>query len=115
MAKNNRTSKRFKAVVRILKNLENRMVADGTSPEVASYLIECLVYNAPDSCFGGYSWAQRLRAVLVHIWEDTEDVACEKRWVEVYDVKFLFHSTQKWTRGEARDFVHAAWQYVSDT
>jgi hypothetical protein len=115
VAKNNRTSKRFKAVVRILKNLENRMVADGTSPEVASYLIECLVYNAPDSCFGGYSWAQRVRAVLVHIWEDTEDVACEKRWVEANDVKFLFHSTQKWSRGEARDFVHAAWQYVSDS
>ena len=49
-----------------------------SSPEVASYLIECLVYNAPDSCFGGYSWAQRVRAVLVHIWEETEGPECEK-------------------------------------
>jgi hypothetical protein len=115
VAKNEATGRAVKRVVRILKNLENLMVSDGTSPEVASYLVECLVYNCPNSCFTGERWAGRVRAVLVHIWEDTEAVGCEARWLEVNEVKLLFHATQKWTREEARDFVHDAWQYVKDS
>jgi hypothetical protein len=114
VASNNATSRRFKRTVRILKNLENKMVKDGTHPEVASYLVECLVYNAPKICFGGATWASRTRAVLLHIWEQTEDSSCEKQWVEVNGIKYLFHTRQKWTRDEARDFVRAAWQYVKD-
>jgi hypothetical protein len=113
VTKNNETSKRFKCVVRILKNLENQMVKDGTTPEVASYLIESLVFNSPDSCFlDATTWARQVRNVLVHIWEDTEVEECEKRWFEVNRVKYLFHAWQKWDRDEARAFVHAAWQYV---
>lgn len=116
VSKNLATSKRFKCVVRILKNLENHMVDQGTSPEVASYLIESLVYNAPNSCFlNGSTWAQRTRAVLVHAWQDTEDLECEKRWFEVNDIKYLFHAWQKWDRSEARAFVKAAWQYVKNS
>jgi hypothetical protein len=113
VAKNKATSKRFKSVVRILKNLENRMVDDGVSPVVASYMIESLVWNAPDHLFLGPSTlGGRTREVLAHVWEDTEDSESEKRWVEVNDIKYLFHPTQRWTRQEARNFVHAAWQYV---
>jgi hypothetical protein len=116
VAKNDDTSRRFKCVVRILKNLENQMVKDGTSPEVASYLIESRVYNAPRTCFMNWStWGGRVRSVLVHGWEDTEAVECEKRWYEVNHIKYLFHVSQKWSRDEARSFVHAAWQYVKDS
>src|SRR6478672_597240 len=109
--KNTDTSKRFKRIVRILKNLENKMVVDGVCSEVPSYLIESLVFNCPTNCFSG-SWAQQVRAVLVHIWEDTKEAECEDRWFEVNNIKFLFHVTQKWTRADARSFVHEAWQYV---
>jgi hypothetical protein len=112
VAKNEATSKRFKRVVRILKNLENLMVAERDSPEVPSYLVECLVFTCPDSCFEDSTWAGQVRNVLVHIWKDTEDAESEKRWVEVNEVKRLFHPSQRWTREEARAFVHAAWQYV---
>jgi len=112
VVKNERTQRRFKRVVRILKTLENRMVADGVSPVVPGYLVECLVHGAPDPCFSGYSWGSRVRQVLAHIWTDTESAECESRWLEVNGVKLLFHSTQKWTRQSARDFVNAAWQYV---
>ena len=54
----------------------------------------------------------RVRAVLAHVWDDTESVDSEKRWVVVNDIKYLFHTWQKWDRQEARDFVHAAWPYV---
>jgi hypothetical protein len=114
-AKNIATSRRFKRVVRILKRLENKLVEDGVVDEVASYLIESMVYNAPGSCFAGYTWAHDVRAVLVHIWQDTEEPECEKRWFEVNGIKYLFHSTQKWTRDEARNFVYEAWQYVHES
>jgi len=112
VAKNLRTQKRYKRVVRILKSLENRMVADAASPAVPGYLVECLVFGAPESYFNRYTWAERVRAVLTHIWKDTESVECESRWFEVNGVKLLFHAAQKWTRQDARNFVLAAWQYV---
>jgi hypothetical protein len=114
-AKNNATSRRFKRVVRILKRLENKMVEDGVLGEVASYLIESLVHNVPNDRFRGFSWGSDVRAVLLHIWEDTEDVECEKRWFEANRVKFLFHWHQKWDRDEARNFVWQAWQYVHES
>ena len=115
VAKNDETHRRFKRVVRILKTLENRMVEDGASPPVPGYLVECLVYGAPGRCFSGYTWASRVREVLAHIWTDTESAECASRWLEVNGVKLLFHPAQKWTRHSARDFVHAAWQYVEES
>jgi hypothetical protein len=112
--KNENTSRRYKCVVRILKNLENRMVNDGASPVVASYLIESLVFNTPNQQFSnGGTWGQHARNVLGYIWEATEAVDCEKSWTEANDIKYLFHVWQKWNREEARAFVHAAWQYVA--
>lgn len=115
VAKNDETSQRFKRAVRILKNLENRMVDDGSCPVVASYLIECLTFNCPPRCFQRSSWAERIRSVLAHVWEDTENAECEQRWFEVNAIKYLFRANQKWTRDEARRFFHAAWQYVKDS
>ncbi len=115
VAKNDHTSRRFKSVVRIMKNLENRMVADGAHPEIASYLVESLVYGCPDRCFGGSTWAWRVRAVISHVWSDTENVACETQWLEVNGIKYLFHAWQKWDRADARSFAHAAWQYVAES
>ncbi len=115
VAKNEDTSRRFKRVVRILKNLENKMVADGASPEVASYLIESLIFNCPNSCFSGSTWAAQMRSVLLYIWENTRDLECERDWMEVNGIKYLFCVAQKWTREDARAFVHAAWQYVESS
>lgn len=115
VAKNEATSRRYKSVVRILKNLENRMVADGASPVVASYLIESLTFNAPNPSFQLATWGQRVREVLVHAWTDTEQAGAEQRWFEANNIKYLFHQQQKWTRDEARAFIHAAWQYVANS
>lgn len=53
VAKNRRTSDRFKPTVRIFKNLRNHCVANDfigadTAP---SYFVSCLIYNAPDVAF----------------------------------------------------------------
>lgn len=113
--KNNRTNQAYKKAVRILKRLENAMVSDGTHREVPSFFIECLVYNCPDSLFAASTWTATVEGVLAHIYnqldgaEPTDD---DDRWLEVNDTKFLFHSSQKWTRKDARDFTYAGWNYL---
>lgn len=51
--KHQNTSSRFKPMVRIWKNLRNRMVADGkiTKALAPSYFVEGMLWNVPDSLF----------------------------------------------------------------
>lgn len=51
--KNNNTSRRFKRLVRIVKNLNLRMEDDGyyKNANITSFLLECLTYNYPNSNF----------------------------------------------------------------
>lgn len=113
--KNNRTNQAYKKTVRILKRLENAMVSDGSHTEVPSFLVECLVYNCPDKLFAPPSWTEVVEGVLAHIFAYTnasEPSTDDERWVEVNEAKYLFHSTQEWTREEARRFVVAGWAYL---
>lgn len=52
--KHQATSSWFKPMVRILKNMRNRMVGDGYLAEgvAPSYFLEGMLYNAPNGCFG---------------------------------------------------------------
>jgi hypothetical protein len=68
VAKNARTSKRFKAIVRIIKRLRNLMQEAGTFVGPApSYLLECLVWNAPDSCFAHATLGEDIRSVMAFL------------------------------------------------
>jgi hypothetical protein len=145
-AKNSRTNQRFKRAVRVLKRVENAMVGDNVHREVPSFLVECLVYNCPDRLLTPYSWSDRIRGLLVHIWDATQGDAepgahelwlevneskgpaqnylrdsvrnpacqtpCEGRSSSASDPKYLFCTHQSWTRGDARDFSKAAWNYL---
>jgi hypothetical protein len=112
VAHNVATARQFKRLTRILRNLENLMVEDGASPEVASYLIECLVFNCPAECFGYVTRADQTRAVLLHIAEGCSTLGCERTWWEVNGVRALFGPEQRWTRQHAHAFAVAAWPYV---
>ncbi len=110
-----RTSTRFKNVVRIMKRVENAMVVDGAHRDVQSFFIESLVYNCPDPVFNRSSWTDRVRGVIVHIYEHTqgpEPAVDSERLLEVNECKYLFSSAQPWTRAHARDFAQAAWTYL---
>lgn len=114
-AKNTRTNQAFKKAVRILKRLENTMIADRYHRETPSFFIECLVYNCPDSIFGRSSWTSVAKGVLAHIYtslDGPEPSEQSERWLEVNRAKFLFSSAQKWTRKDARDFAYAGWNYL---
>ncbi len=116
--KNTRTNTIYKKTVRVLKRVENAMVADGVHRAVPSFFIECLVYNCPDAIFTRYTWTERVRGILVHIWdglEGTEPSEESARWLEANECKYLFHANQKWTRTDGRDFAKAAWNHLGYT
>jgi len=114
-AKNTRTNQYFKKAVRIMKRAENAMLAAGVHREVPSFFVECLVYNCPNSILLESTWTETIRGVIAHIWnglEGAEPSEESKRWLEVNECKYLFDSTQAWTRTDGRDFAKAAWNYL---
>jgi hypothetical protein len=114
VVKNNITGRRFKTMVRILKRLRNEMDANGitaTGP-IPSYLIECLVFNAPKGAFGHIQYVDDMRLILAHTIHGTSTDANCVEWGEVNDLKYLFRPTQPWTRIQAYQFLIAAWIYV---
>ena len=52
--KNSETQRKYKRVVRILKNLKNKMDDEGyaTAKKVPGFLLECLCFNVPNDDFG---------------------------------------------------------------
>jgi predicted nucleotidyltransferase len=113
VAKNDATSRRFKAVTRILKRLRNEMVDEGheAAEPIPSYLIECLVWNVPNESLGHVAFKSDVRDAIAHLWNETRaDESCNE-WGEVNELKYLFRG-QPWTRGEVNDFLQAAWDYI---
>ncbi|MFB8777132.1 nucleotidyltransferase domain-containing protein [Streptomyces broussonetiae] len=114
-AKNKRTNQYYKKAVRIMKRVENAMVAEDVHREVPSFFVECLVYNCPDRIFMEPTWAKTVEGIIVHVWQELdgpEPSEESERWFEVNGCKFLFHPTQAWSRQDGRDFVKAAWNYL---
>lgn len=117
VSKNDQTSRRFKGMVRILKKLRVELEDAGkaVAAEVPGYLIECLVWNAPNWCFEQPSWEDRVQSVLRFLWQSTaESTLCDK-WCEVDAIKYLFRPSQPWTQEQAHAFINAAWDYVGVT
>lgn len=82
--KNDRTRRRFKALVRILKRLRDEM---SERPPVGinspkSLFIESLVWNAPDYLFGHATFTEDVRGVLGFLVTNTADAAACAEWGE---------------------------------
>lgn len=112
--KNLATGSRFKFIVRALKNLKNEMegLGIGAAKGIPSYLIECLVYNVPNSYFAGDSYIDIMRSCIAHIAVETQSDEKSKDWKEVNEHKYLFRPLQPWTRDQARSFALAAWVHA---
>src|SRR5882724_2680253 len=67
-ARNNETGRHYKRVIRILKRLRNRMQEDRVeaAEDIASFLIECLVWNCPVEAFQHDRYTDDVRYVLAH-------------------------------------------------
>ncbi len=114
VAKNNATDRRFKRAVRIVKKLSHEMEDAGVASArtMASFLIESLIWNAPDHLFGRPSLRDMTQGVVAHLWEQTRTDATCGAWTEENGIKLLFHGSQSWTRAQANQFLYDAWNYV---
>jgi hypothetical protein len=112
--KQNNTSQRYKKMVRILKKLRNKMQDENIldSQDVASFLIESMAWNVPDNHFGKDAYYDDLRSVIASCFNATLNNEACKDYCEVNDIKYLFHSSQPWTREKAHNFFDAAWEYI---
>jgi hypothetical protein len=113
VAKNDRTGTRFKSIVRTLKNLRYDMAESGISESncICSYLIESLIYNVPDFVLSGESYYQNVRDCIAMCYQATAPEGDCDKWFEPNGIKFLFHSSQPWTRQQVNEFTLAAWRY----
>ena len=117
VSKNTETSRRFKGMVRILKKLRIELEEAGspTATAVPGYLLECLVWNAPNWCFYGDTWEDRVQSVLRFLWQNTNNSTLCDKWCEVDDIKYLFRISQPWTREQAHSIVNTVWDYIGVT
>jgi hypothetical protein len=112
--KHDQTGRRYKKIIRIIKRLRNEMQEDRivAANNAASFLIECLVWNVPNTQFGSNSYYNDLRNVIVSAYNGTKtDETCTE-WGEVNELKYLFRGNQPWTRVQANDFLLACYRYI---
>ena len=104
---------RYRELVRILKKLSNEMEDSSkiTISGIPSFLCECLIWNVLNEYFNTGSYTNDLRNCLLFAHKQLEKTD-SNNWLEVSDLKSLFHSSQKWTKQEALDFIFAAWNYI---
>lgn len=114
VAKNKVTGGRFKLITRSVKRLRNEMTEEriGAADPMASYLIECLMWNVPNECFGHDTYSADIRDALIHLYNATKSEDTCSEWGEINELKYLFRSGQPWTRDQANGFALAAWRYV---
>jgi len=113
VAKNARTGSRFKAIARALKSLKYEMEEKGIAEAkpMASYLVECIVYNVPDYMFQGDSYSKNVRDCIAAIYAAVCPEGDCQNWLEINGIKYLFHPSQPWTREQTNDFTLAVWRY----
>lgn len=112
--KNNRTYRKYKRAIRILKRLRNQMQDDrvNAADDIASFLIESLVWNTPDEAFSRDSYYDIVQWILAHTCNETRSQQACNEWGEVNELKYLFRSSQPWTLHQTNRFLNAAWNYV---
>lgn len=109
--KNNRTGHRYKRMVRALKKLQTRLVDAGSlHSELPSYLVECLVYNVPDTNFNHRdNYLADMQGVLATIYNATLTGGNANDWLHVHELVYLFRGDDNWSQTDVRALAEAAW------
>jgi hypothetical protein len=113
--KNNNTSRSYKSVVRILKNLRNRFVENNELKleSMPSFFIESLAWNVPDGMFNARSWRETAGDVALKIWSDMRNPIIANNYAEVSDLMWLFRGSPARTHKQAEDFILKAWYHLT--
>ncbi|MEU8779463.1 hypothetical protein [Streptomyces sp. NPDC048606] len=113
-AKNNATHQRYKCAVRVLKNVENDLTAEGIIDALPSYFSECLIYNVPDHIFLDGNLDDAVRGSLLEVYRQLDSPGMEwKRMVEPNGVKMVFSEGQKWDEQDALNLILHGWRYLN--
>ena len=129
-AKTDRTGRRYKRIVRILKRLRNDIGDNPQTPQhmrdrakgTASFLIECLVFNCPDQIFQHPAIYDDVVAVLRYLSNELHRPMtgttlltgpASMLWMEVNGIKSLFGPHQAWSSQVACEFVNCALGYMA--
>lgn len=111
--KNVQTSRMYKSVVRILKNIENEFVDQGTINEesMSSFFLECLVWNVSNADFNATTYYQATRNIIVRVYNDMKGTP--GKYTEVNGIKPLFTtgSTNR-TPLQAQQFMQSAYNFI---
>lgn len=110
--KNKSTNEKYKAVVRILKNIRNVLPAGSTGREIPSFLIESFVWNVyPHHHFEKYSLKDTTKSIISFVYEDMKNFDKFNEYAEVSDLKWLFRSSNHSPEQVLR-FLENAWGYI---
>jgi len=111
--KNKETQRRFKRTVRIFKKLRYEMKTEGYSicDKVPSFLIECLIWNIPNTTFNNI-WYELVKQSIIHLYDNTKTKDGCSEWGEVSELLYLFKGHSKWTREHVNEFLVEAWDYI---
>lgn len=111
--KNNDTGRAYRGVVRIIKKLRNVMDEDGIAEAkpLKGFNVECLVWNAPNSCFTHATWYEDVSAVLDHLSTHLSSLARCGEWGEVSELKYLLKNNET-NRAQFKAFVDRARKYI---
>jgi predicted nucleotidyltransferase len=113
--KHDRTSSKYRHIVRIAKNARNALIADDASAIKAatspSYFLESLLWNVPDSCYAG-DLAKAYRNVISWLQENTGRLA---RMNFPNGMGKLFGDTpdKAWSVASARTIIGAMYLQLS--
>lgn len=116
--KNRNTSTIFKKLVRIFKRCKIKIEEDNikVSETITSFLVECLLWNVPNTVFNNYStWKERLKNAIIFLDENTKSDESCKDWGEVSEHFYLFHSGRKWNVSGVNNFLTQMWNYLEYT
>jgi hypothetical protein len=100
-------------VVRVLKNVENDLAAEGVIKALPSYFSECLIYNVPDHVFLTGAFDDAVRASLQEVHRQlTGTWFGSQRMMEPNGIKKVFGEGQKWNEKDARELIEGVWHYL---
>lgn len=110
---NEKTSKRFKRLVRIFKNIQYNMQESKIplNSNISSFLLECLVWNGPGNIFLPETWQGRLRKAMVFIYDKTKSKEACDEWLEVSNLLYLFYG-HKWSFADVNQCMIQMYNYV---
>lgn len=113
VTKNSATRRRYKEIVRCVKRLVGELYDDGDiARDYPGYLLECLVFNAPNGCFGHYRRYDDMQAVFRYLWQGLQDRGVYETWTEPSKLLMLFRGRPDRIPANALKVIDRAWDRI---